>query len=168
MTEYVQPVERTYEEMEAAAKKIHPDARVRMIDYGEQKWEIYIPSDFVPVYHLPERYKDTPAWAASLKNDASYGDELSRWGYKNGYRGLPIEGIADYFNLMMDFSYRKNTLAEDLDRQAELIPMSEIIDWEPITRELASQYMGHRRTAEKALSEPYTAAVKILQEKWDK
>jgi hypothetical protein len=168
MTEYTQPEERTYAQMMEIAKKIHPDARVRMIEFVEQKWEIYIPSEFVPVYRLPECYKDTPAWAASLEHDGSYGDELSRWGYKNGYRDLPIEGIADYFNLMSDFAYRKNTLAEDLDRQVGLIPMSEITDWEPISRKLASLYMGHRKIAENVLAESYSAGAKVLKEKWDR
>ena len=168
MTEYVAPEERTYEQMEEAAKKIHPDARVRILDYGQQQWEIYIPSDFVPVFDLPERFKDTPAWQQYQIFDGSHGDLLSRWGNKNGYRDLPIEGVADYFNFIMDFSSRKKALAEDLDTKEGLIPMSKITDWEPITRELATQYMAHRKTASEALEESYSIGLKNLNTKWSR
>lgn len=166
MTEYTHPEERTYAQMLEIAKAISPDARVRAIDYGEQKWEIYIPSEFAPTYDLPESYKGTPAWDLSLLDDGSYGDQLSRWGYKNGYRGLPIEGIADYYNVQCEFSSREYAIASELDKSAGFIPMNEITDWKPITREIAAQYMDHKKTAQAEIREAHHAAVTALNEKW--
>lgn len=166
MTEYTESEERTYEQMLEIAKAISPDARVRSINYGAMQWEIYISSPYAPNYDLSESYKGTPAWDLSLQDDGSYGDELSRWGYKNGHGSIPIDGVADYYNLMVEFAERKGSIATELHKKAGLVPMSEITDWKSITRETAAQYMENQKIAEKEIADDYREAKVKFQQKW--
>lgn len=168
MTEYIAPEERTYEQMMEIAKAISPAARVRAIDFGEQKWEIYIPSEFVPTYELPESYMGTPAWAFAQSYDGTYGNELSRWGYKNGDGSLPIEAHADYYNLQTTFGIRQRKISEERNRAAGLVPMNEVTDWESVTKEMMKQYKEHRNHAEDVVREDYVKELKVLNEKWDR
>lgn len=166
MTDYTPPELRTHAEMLEAAKAISPEARVRVLDYGSQRWEIYIPTPFEPAFDLPDSYKGTPAWEAAQKVDYSHDNELCRWGHKNGYRDLPIEGVADFYNLRSNYGARKEEIAEESDRKAGFIPMSQITDWKPITEPIARQYMSHRDAAAKELAEEWSQNERDLNVKW--
>lgn len=166
MTEYIHPEERTYNQMVEFAKVISPDARVRSVNYGDPKWEIYIPTPFSPSSDLPESFKETPAWKLYLKYDVSYDNELSRWGYKNSHSDLPIEAVADYYNLEIEFANRQYAISSELDEKAGFVPMDKIINWESITREIAEQYIAHRKRASEEVREDYMKAARDLREKW--
>lgn len=100
---------RTHAEMMVEAAAISPKARVRKSEYFEGQWEIYIPTAYSPVTELPEAYRGTPAWEASQRVDYGHGDELYRWGNKNGHMDSSIEEVADRYNLVSAREQAKQT-----------------------------------------------------------
>lgn len=89
--------QKSYSEMVAIAKDIHPDMKVRLVD--ENSWEIYLSTDKIEKTKLSETYKNTAAWDLANSYDSGYGDALLRYRWKNGMSNIPIEGVAEYINL---------------------------------------------------------------------
>lgn len=101
---------KTYSEISADAKALHPDAQVRMGDDG--KWEIVIPTQFLESMNVTESWAGTPAEEAF--NTMSGGeDELTRWGYKNGYSEYPLELLAERYNIVQDSQAWGHTRMKD-------------------------------------------------------
>lgn len=119
MTEQaIEPAIKTYPEMLEIAKAVSPDADVRLTD-ERNLWEIHIPTDFQPAIELPENLKDTPAWKAFKEPDASYGDVLHRWGFRSGYRNVPLEGIAELYNLEKEICEIANNKLDELRKESK-------------------------------------------------
>lgn len=98
---WVEPESKTYEEMMAEAKKIHPDAIVRIGD-DECTWEIVIKTK-IEENRFPETvdpsWAGTPAETAYREHESSYGNSLERWAHKNGHGSAPLSIVAAHYNL---------------------------------------------------------------------
>lgn len=152
---------KSYEEMMAIAKQISPDAKVRISEFTDT-WEIYIATEFNPSHELPAEYEGTPAWTAHKTPD-SHGDVLTRWANKNSFNHLPIEGVADYYNLREEDAKAlvriwSTMLDEDGTRVED--PMN-------VTEEQRDAYRATSARAKKAHAEEMAPQYEELAKKWD-
>lgn len=91
---------KSYTEVLTDAAPIHPDAQVRMGADG--RWEIVIPTPFLESMNVTESWAGTPAEKAFNTMSSGGDDELTRWGYKNGYSEYPLELLAERYNIVED------------------------------------------------------------------
>lgn len=127
---------KNYREMLEIAKGISSSARVRKLEMNEQ-WEIYIPTEFTADWNLPDNYRDTPAWDAFQEHDYSYGgSKLAQWG-ENRFSDLPIDGIADYYNLETLISIRVDELMQEFEMSTGIklanvktLARNEVVQWQ--------------------------------------
>lgn len=160
MSEYVYRP-KNYKEMTEIAQKISPEAKVRMVGYNDQ-WEIYIPTVFNVSHDLDESYRGTPAWEAYKTRDSSHDDELQRWAYKNSHREIPIEGAADYYNLMHE---RQAAFVKARDILSEAAGTT-IVDFATATKDEFIAYKVSWDEAEAQIAPEFAQKYKELNEKW--
>jgi vacuolar-type H+-ATPase subunit H len=111
---------KTFEQITAEAKKIHPDAFARLNEYTEN-WEIVIPTEYEESDEPDESWADTPAGEALKEYEPNYGSTLHRWRYKNGYEGSSLAATAAEFNMMYESTcYEQNLWEEKLRNHPEL------------------------------------------------
>lgn len=150
-----------HEQMMTLARTIHPRATVRVNSFTDT-WEIVIATECSPSYNLPDSYQGTPAWDAAQNHDAGYGDELMRWGYKNGHSGECIEQVADYFNLQHNHLIERKNLIEK--RLAENGIDYKTID--PQNEEHRRIWKEAQTEAQTSLNEKTRRDMHELNEKW--
>lgn len=163
-TSYLQdlePVRKSYAEMLEIAKKLSPEARLRLDSSGI--WEIYLSTDYAMSLDLPESYRDTPAWLSHLTPDPGRERScLEAWASRNGIKNMPIEAMADYLN--------QEERAQDL-MQAELEKLNtetgvDTSDWNTVDEAGFEQYEKNRDSVEKQFREQFTNERKVLETKW--
>lgn len=156
--------QRTYTEMLAEAKKIHPDMEVRLDLIDHQKWEMFMPTNFIERYGLPESFKGTPAWDMEQERDSGYDNQLQRYRHKNGFDCIPLEGVAEYVNL----SHEENTWGSKI-RDEKLKEDGIVIDWKnwkEVSDEDFAKYKAHHKEAERLCEIEFAEKRKMLQDKY--
>jgi hypothetical protein len=157
---------RNHDEMLAEAKKIHPDMRVRLIDQGECKWEMYMPTPYTGHISLNEKYKGTEAWNYYESRDAGYDNELERYRYKQGYSHLPIEGVAEIINLKHEQHVWAAEVAEQLHAENGSGITNE--QWQgEVTNEQFTAYTATQRKVAGMMETEFSAKWDALREKWE-
>lgn len=136
------PESRSKTQMIAEAKQVHPDATARLNEFTNT-WEIIITTPYVDSYTLDDRFIGTPAWDAFNEQEASYGDNLSRWGYKNGHGEESLESLAEIFNAHIEERKRKLQLADAYLAEKGLKPFEEMTadELNNLSDEVHKQYM---------------------------
>lgn len=118
--------QRSYSEMLAEAKKIHPDMQVRLDSIYEDKWEMFMPTEFREKFELSDRFKGTAAWDMQESFEGGYGNELERYRHKQGFSHVPLEGLAEYINLSHEAHLRFNEVMNEMLQVRNLKPIEDI------------------------------------------
>lgn len=157
--------QRSYTEMLEAAKKIHPDMQVRLDLIDHQKWEMYMPTEFIERHNLPESFKGTPAWEMQEERDSGYDNQLQRYRHKNGLDCVPLEGVAEYINL----NYEENAWGSKI-RDERLMQEGIVIDWKDwknVSDEDFLKYKKYHKEAERLCEIEFADKRQALKDKYE-
>jgi hypothetical protein len=151
--------------MIAEAQKIHPDMKVRLT-MDESGWEMYMPTPYTEHYELDERFKGTAAWEMYEERDSGYDNSLERYRYKNGYRGVPLAGVAEYINLRSDQQAWAAPVAERLHAENDSFIGDD--DWgAELSNERFEAYQRTQEQVGKLMEAEFKDKWEALRKKWD-
>jgi hypothetical protein len=159
--EEYQASQRSYTEMLAEAQKIHPDMKVRLTEFDENSWEMYMPTAFIEKYELSEEFKDTPAWEMYKERDSGHDNSLQRYRHKCGMDRVPLEGVAEYVNLNQEEQVWGIAVLNKLLKDNGIV-----IDWDNITKETASKYGKFRKEASVLANTEFESKRQALKDKY--
>lgn len=160
--EEYQASQKSYTEMLEMAQKMHPDMKVRLDQFTHSEWEFYMPSKFIERYELPEESKGTVAWEWYEERDSGYDNQLQRYRHKNGFDGVPLEGVAEYVNLR----HEENAWGTAVLNQ-RLAEEGIVIDWDNISEPVFRKYEKHREEAGRLAGIEFESKWKALKDKFD-
>jgi hypothetical protein len=154
---------RTYSQMLAEAKKIHPDMKLRLA-MDEDTWEMYMPTPYTEHYELDEQYKGTRAWEWHEERDYSHDTVLQRYRYKNGFRNVPLAGVAEYVNLVAEQQEWAGPVQERL--HAENGSGIAEKEWAEVTNEKFEAYTATQEKVNELMQAEFKDKWAALREKW--
>lgn len=160
--ETYQASQRSYTEMLAEAQKIHPDMKVRLDVFTHSEWEMFMPTPFIERYELPDDFKGTHAWELYEERDSGYDNSLQRYRHKNGFDGVPLEGVAEYVNL----NHEQNAWGTEVMNRL-LKENGIVIDWNNITKEIMHSYNVFRDEASELSNVEFASKRQALRDKFD-
>lgn len=100
---------KSYSEMMAKAKAIHPDMKVRLSERGE-KWEFYMITELQPEKILNESFKGTHAWELYETFDPIHSNKLNEYKEKHKFLDIPLEAVAERVNI----DFKRSELTESI------------------------------------------------------
>lgn len=106
----------SYDEALAYAKTLHPNATVSL-NGSYDTWAISIETNIDVDMKLPAHFDGTPAAVAYAQWESSCDNELLRWASTNGYGWVPLDGLAEIYNLeeKKKTAYYKEVTARQLE-----------------------------------------------------
>ena len=156
--------QRNHDEMLAEAKKVHPDMRVRLV--GSSEWEMYMPTPYTESNQLAERFRSTHAWVMDESNDASYGSELERFRYKNGYSSYPLEYTAEFVNLKHE---QNEWFVAEQEKAYAAEGASDLLDFEAFkdfTNDQYETFLRIREQVQAKMKEVFAEKWAAFKERW--
>ena len=155
------PRTKTYAEMLAYAKNIHPRAKIRLSEYRE--WEIFIDLEIEETAEVGPEWDNTPAAKEYRLFNSKYGNNLLEWAKNKGYSYEPLEAIAARYNLQEEFHAWSRVRVEELLVEAGLPDREEIgLLREPNALALWQQLEVIRNVAHKEATEKFAAQEEAL------
>lgn len=156
-----EPKTKTFAEMLAYAKTIHPDATIRLEDSCDT-WQIVIETDISQSWQVDETWKGTPAEEAYNTPDSGGEDVLNRWARKNGHGSEPLALVAEQYNINHDSQVWAQTRLDELLVEAGHLPMLEMIAGREITHEDFVIYNGFRTAVGEMMTVQFAARQEAL------
>lgn len=161
---------RSYSEMLAEAKKIHPDMQVRLDEIYHEKWEMFMPTDFTENIELSEKYKGTAAWEMYENPESGYGSELERYRHKQGFDHVPLDGLAEYINLRSAATLAYTNLLSEMLQMMGMEPI-ETIDLDAMEEQVRvaywKRYSKVAATAKKQVNEEFESREQALKQEFN-
>lgn len=153
---------RTYTEMIAEAKKIHPDMQVRVTDFGDSQWEMFMPTAFHESHELPDEYKGTAAWTQYEDYDSKYDNALQRYRHNAGLDSIPLEGVAEVVNLKAEQQQWGSVIQQQLHSMA-----GTDFGWDgEVTNEQFSAYRNVQAKVAQRIEAEFAEKWAALEKKW--
>ena len=123
-TTFEETVAATFYDMLARVQVDYPDARLSLSD---DRWHLVIDTGVGEAFTLSERFRGTPAWEmlASYEGGES---SLHRWAWNNGYSSLPLDIVAEYFNLRSEEERLQREWLDQKIIELGLRPFDEMLD----------------------------------------
>jgi hypothetical protein len=155
---------RTHEQMLAEAQKIHPDMKLRLGIDGNS-WEMYMPTPYSEHYELDEKYRGTRAWEWYEERDYSHDNALQRYRDKNGFRGVPLAGVAEYVNLNAEQQEWAGPVSDRLHSENGSGITED--EWANISREKFDAYEATQKQVNELMQAEFKDKWEALRNKWD-
>lgn len=125
----METIEKSYTEMLAYAKTLHPDANIRLDDISDT-WQIFIDTEITQSWDVDESWKGTAAEEAYNTPDSGGEDVLNRWARKNGHGSEPLALVAEQYNIDYDSQVWGHKRLDELLVEAGHLPVDELVDGE--------------------------------------
>ena len=173
---YVDPERRTYEEMTARAKAMHPDAVARL---NGHTWEIVLETEIEEERHpetVDPSWAGTPAEEAYRTPDSSGSNALEEWAEHSDYWREPLSVVAAHYNLAVEQQRLSRQLRDQKMEEAGLGDWNRMF-WDAIRDPAASVSVSElddreRELMGRAMREADEEAREILapkrQELWNR
>jgi hypothetical protein len=95
----ITPKKLTYDEMLSVVRSIHPEMKLRVTGPNKDEWEMFLTTNHIQPSELSDRFKDTPASELLNRAYSGFDNALESYRHKNGLGGLPLDGVAEHYNL---------------------------------------------------------------------
>ena len=161
------PVVAYYDQMLAAAKRMHPDLMVRL-EHGN--WVLFFKTAVGEPASLPQWLQGTPAWELWETPDEKHGNKLEDYRYSKCLTDYPLEYVAEEYNLRQQRQARQAELTKLHLEGAGLLHLLDspkkltVEDFG--SEEEFRNYLGLKRQALMDMMEEFSAPMAAFEEKW--